>query len=111
MKYDLFYKEIRLGSITRKGSDFPSLFGQYSLLPFLKLEPSLLNQYITYSIQANQMMENQSKWIEFIEKEEHKYAELIDSEDWKLIDKDGKSHKTLIPIFCENNEIIWRWNS
>lgn len=107
MKYKLYYKEIELGYISYLDQDFPNLFGKYKLTSPLTKD---IDQYINYSIESNRLMiTSKSKWLEFINENGDKFHDLIESEDWKLIDEDGEAHLILVPNFCANNEIVWRW--
>ena len=71
----------------------------------------MISKYIQYSVKASIFMkEDEKKWQDLMEEEESKFIELFDSENWTLIDQNGKTHKILIPNFCDKNEIVWRWN-
>lgn len=112
MNYQLFFDDHQIGTITKKDEDFLNLFGTYDLLASTEKAHPFIFQYIQYSIQASMLMgEDEKKWEEFMEKEESKYMDLIETENWHLIDENGKTHKILVPIFHYNNEIIWRWNT
>lgn len=107
-KYDLFFQDIMIGKTTVKEYDFPSCFGEFELTN-MNL-PEHINDYISYSIEAQKLMEHdESEWEKFMEANEYKYADLIESEDWYLIDEQGKKEEILVPIF-EENGITWRWN-
>lgn len=111
MKYSLFFKELELAEIEQTSSDFPNLSGRYKLSSFDQKENQLLTEYINYSIKASVLMEEDEKeWLKLIETEEDQFIDFIESEDWNLIDKNGDKHPILIPIFCANSEIIWRWS-
>ncbi|WP_435264038.1 hypothetical protein [Tenacibaculum sp. nBUS_03] len=45
-----------------------------------------------------------------MEKKDPKFIDLIEYENWKLIDEKEKTHKIQIPNFGYKNEIVWRWN-
>lgn len=110
VKYKLLYKNLEVGSVEQLNADFPNLFGKYELNDSFLTNEILVKNYIQYSIQAYILMnQDEEKWIEFIGLEESKYEELIDSEDWKLIDEKNEVHKIMIPNFCDQNQIIWRW--
>ena len=110
MKYKLYHNQQHIGWIEQKDEDFPNLFGKYLLLPSILEKHDLLSRYIEYSIEANILLEeDELKWEMFAEKEEEKYVELIESEQWEMEDENHLIHKILVPQFLDNNEVIWRW--
>ncbi len=112
MLYQLLYKDLLLGTIQHIDSDFPNLSGRVSLINRGSDKNKLISDYVRYSIEANKLMNSdEKKWEAFIMVEEEKYTALIESNDWKLISEDGQTHHILVPNFCDNNEIIWRWNN
>ncbi len=111
MKYELYFKELKVASVAHSNSDFPNLSGRYSLALDLEKKNKLIHEYIVYSVQASIFMdEDEERWQEFMEEEEHKFFDLIECDDWKLISEKGELHPILIPNFIHNNEIVWRWN-
>ena len=111
MKYRLYHKDYEIGIINQLDQDFPNLFGKYELNENLEQENTLISQYVEYSVHASILMEtNEEKWQDFMEKGDPKFIDLIESENWKLIDEKEKTHKILIPNFCDKKEIVWRWD-
>ena len=109
-KYTLIHKDIEVARVTELYQDFPNLSGNYMLSEHLENENSFLFQYVEYSIKSDILMEeNYGEWEKFSEKEEIKYIDLIESKHWFLVDKTGKKHKIVIPLFYNNNYIGWRW--
>ncbi len=109
MKFKLFYKDLEIASVKQVSQDFPNLSGTYTLIA-TNSEDSLIIQYINYSIQASILMEeNTEKWEAFMEQEEHRYNQLIESQDWVLEAENKDKQNIIIPVFCYNNEIVWRW--
>lgn len=110
MKYRLYFEDRQIGTVEQLKADFPNLSGTYELLSSLEMDEKLIWAYIQYSIEADILFESdEKKWEVFIE-EESNFSELIDSEDWSLKDKSGETHKIMVPNFCDNNEIVWRWD-
>ena len=53
--------------------------------------------------------ESNEKWNAFTEENEIQFIDLIESEDWYL-KYDDRIELILIPIFCQDSGIIWRWS-
>ena len=111
MKYTLTYQKITVGTIEQNAADFPNLWGTYQLdLNAVNLVP-MLKAFIDYSVRAYELMEtDQELWVKSIEEEEWKYQDIIDSEEWELIDDQKQLHGILVPNFQTHNEIVWRWS-
>ncbi len=106
MNYSLFHRNIE-----QRNEDFPNLSGFFKANDGNNGKHKLVDEYINYSIESDALFsDDENNWLEFIEREESKYIELIESEVWKLVDENGKIHKILIPNFLDKNEIIFRWN-
>lgn len=111
MQYTLYFSNIKIGTVTQLDADFPNLSGTYELAASLVGKNQLFDNYIAYSVQSDTLMSrDMAAWEKFMEQEEHKYQELIDSENWKLIDEDGQPRSILIPIFGEDHRFVWRWS-
>jgi len=52
---------------------------------------------------------DEDEWNKFTEENETQFLDLIESENWYLRDGDHMN-PILIPNFCQNDEIVWRWN-
>ena len=102
-----------MGEVVEEDADFPSLFGQF--YPFVATEDNPLRRqlqnYIDYSVAADKIMEEESneKWEAYMEANEKQFMNLIEAEDWYLVYSD-RIELVLIPNFCQNNGIVWRWN-
>lgn len=100
-----------IGTVEQLDQDFPNLWGKYTLTENSIDSYNHIKNYIQYSIKADILMnEDEQQWLEFIATEESKFGKLIESEGWKLIDEKNDVHKILVPNFCDQNEIVWRWN-
>lgn len=109
--YTLFYKKIALAKVTCNDTDFFNNWGKYELNEDVIQIHSHLRDYIHFSMAASKLMEeDETKWDEFCSLEEPKYLDLIDSEDWTLVDSKGESNPIVIPGFCVNDELVWRWD-
>jgi hypothetical protein len=109
--YRLFYQDIEMGEVVETDYDFPNSFGTFQPKD-LGHDPLCqhLQNYIAYSIAADILMESgkEDGWQKFMEENEAQFLDLIETEDWRL---DGdQTVSILIPNFCQNNEIVWRWN-
>ena len=112
-RYQLFYNELLVGEVIELYREFPSLWGRYRLYSFN--EPNELikriQSYVEYSIEADRIaQEDEDTWHEFAGQRESQFQELIDSGDWFLVDEEGNRHNILVPIFCQDNGVIWRWS-
>ncbi len=111
-QYRLFYQDVEIGRVIQEDKDFPNLFGTF--LPIVENDqpplPDMIQQYIAYSIAADQLMQEgkQEEWGKFAGDNEPRFLDLIESDDWHLMDG-GTVEPILIPNFCQNNGIVWRW--
>ncbi len=115
--YRLFYQEIELGEVVRTEADFPSLFGTFHAKTLGAGELCRhLQDYITYCMAADTLIQSgqEDEWERFIQENEAQFLDLIETEDWHLLEDDPTEGNNLtailVPNFCQNNEIVWRWN-
>ncbi len=112
-RYRLFYRDIELGEVGEEDSDFPNLFGSFHPIAFdnQTLLSDHLQRYIAYSIAADGLMQegNEDEWDKFAAENEAQFLDLIETDDWHLSDE-GRIVGILIPNFCQNSKIVWRWN-
>ncbi len=114
MTYRLFYDDIDLGEVRHVDSDFPSSFGIWTpsqIEPTTDLRRHLLS-YIEHSIVSMALLDASDagpEWHEFAGREEPKYQDLIDSDQWKLVPSDGHPIRILIPLFRREGELTWRY--
>lgn len=109
--FELYWKAIHIGSLTETNWDMRSSgVIQYHFNYFEKENSgAILAAYIQHSILTGDYldsddMDNYYKMCE----EENQFLELINSPDWCLTDKDGKTIKILCPIFHSGDEITWQ---
>jgi hypothetical protein len=110
IKYDLCFGESRLASVTRTGADFPNLWGEFRLKESIREDDRLRHvvDYIDYSIRTAPLAEADQQ-DDARNAEEEKFIDLIDSNQWFLVDEKGQREPILIPIFHSEREIGWRW--
>ena len=115
--YQLFYQNVELGKVLPTEADFPSLWGTFQAKA---LGPGELCQhlqdYMNFCTAADALIQSgkEHEWEQFIQENEAPFLDLIETEDWHLVESDPMEgdHVTpiLVPNFCQNNEIVWRWN-
>ena len=110
MKYDLWFGESKLASVTRTGADFPSLWGEYQLEEGIREDDRLRHvvEYIDYSIRTAPLFEAARPHVPRVDEEDN-FIDLIESKQWFLLDEKGEREPILIPIFHSERDIGWRW--
>lgn len=115
MTSELYYGNILIGSVTDIKSDFPNLCGYFNLLlkpidvissqitEYIKFSPELMEFYL-YTSEINQKAES------ILLEKENLYENLINSNEWKLVDLNGEVTKILIPTFDKEGIISFRFN-
>jgi len=65
--------------------------------------------YITMSIEYGKLVmgNDQTALKAHVEQEESQYLDMINSEEWTVIDSDGSIHHILAPIFHPENYLVW----
>ena len=113
-QYRLFYKEVNLGEFISGDSDFPNMSGKFHSRAEADHETTRrhVHHYIEYCIAADKLMHSgdDAAWEEFIEKNEAQFLDLIETDDWTLRDE-NEVIPILVPVFYQNNEVVWRLNS
>ncbi len=94
-KFRLFWKDKELGAIADLSSDQPEMYGTLDppklKAPFRKL----------YEFMANE---------DNYEKDPPVDAELLNDENWYLVDEAGKRWEIFLPaIYPDDFTVIWRW--
>lgn len=115
MRSELYYGNILIGSITNTKSDFPNLCGHFNLLlKPIDIISSQITEYIKFSSELLEFYLNTSdidqKTEGILLEKENLYKNLIDSNDWKLVDLNGEETKILIPTFDKEGIINFRFN-
>ena len=112
-QYRLFYRDIQIGSVTQEDEDFPNLFGTFRPIAGNEQNPvyDQIQRYIAYSVAADQLMQEgrEEEWDRFAAEKEPQFLDLIETDDWCLKD-DEDVMPILVPRFCQDDGIVWRWN-
>lgn len=115
MTSELYYGNILIGSITDIKSDFPNLCGYFNLLlKPIDIISSQITEYINFSPELIEFYLNtceiDQKAENILLEKENLYQNLIDSNEWKLVDLKGEVTKILIPTFDKEGIITLRFN-
>ncbi len=118
MKFNLKYADILVGTVIKQNEDFPNLWGRFELVLSEKsLDDKIiirLAEFIKLSIRESDLVEREhlddvSKEFEQLNIDIEPYMDFIESEEWFLVDENGKENKILVPSFKSDNSILWRW--
>ncbi|MFD1603186.1 hypothetical protein ACFSJW_06200 [Flavobacterium artemisiae] len=111
-KFELYFKEIHIGSLTETNWDMRSAGNIIYHYDFYSedAQNSLLAALIRHSIKAD------IYWEEFGEdenyhkmcEEENQFLEIINTPDWYIVNEQHKKIKILCPLFHDNNQIVWQ---
>ena len=110
-KFTLYWKSIKIGILTETDWDMRSSGNIEYKYHYLNEDHknSHLSNYIKHSIQAIVYLESGDELnYNRMCKEETRFIDLINGTEWRIVDKDDKSHKILCPVFCEDNGITWQ---
>lgn len=107
--YQLLYDGNLLGTITEEDSDFPTVFGSYALDAEAGTRPGLERavEYVEWCVRTWPLIE-QNRYDE-VAAEEDQFMDLIESDGWVLRADDGREVPILIPVFCTDNKLNWRY--
>lgn len=107
--YTLLYAGEPLGTIVEDDADFPTLFGTYELDPIARERAGLAHvlEYIDWSVRTWPLVEQDR--VDELAAEEEQFAALIESEQWALRAADGRELPILIPAFCTEGRVNWRY--
>jgi len=111
-KYELYWKEIHIGSLTETNWDMRSSGDILYHFDFSSedSENSFLAASIRHSIKASTYFDeigDDEIYSQMCEEEEQ-YLDIINSSDWYLLNDKEETIKILCPIFHDNNEITWQ---
>ncbi len=112
-QYRLFYRDTEIGDVIQEDADFPNLFGTFC--PAAESHGATIHdriqRYIDYSVAADQLIQEgkEEEWERFCAENEAQFLDLIETDEWHLLSEKG-TEPILIPNFCQNSGIIWRWN-
>ena len=105
-RYDLWFGEWQLASVTRTGGDFPNLWGEFQLKEGIREDDRIRHvvDYIDFSIRTAPLVhadQQDDAWYA----EEDDFSDLIESNQWFLVDEKGQREPILIPIFIPNGKL------
>jgi hypothetical protein len=114
MVYKLYFKNFFIATVEHVYSDFPSLSGYYQLVDFgdADRETKMIREYISHSIESARYYENNEahkKRADELAKDDWKYVELLEGNEWHLESENGETIPILTPLFGDNQEIGWRY--
>ncbi len=119
MLYNLYLGSMRVGCVVEKDSDFPNLRGRIAydeavshpstneerrLVEFLELDRESMR---LIDVEHEQDVADE---LSAINAPLEKYQDLIETDDWYLVDEQGSKHPIRCPVLRESGEIVWRWN-
>ena len=119
MKYHLFLGELKIGKVVERDADFPNLWGRIEyetpLISPMTDEQKRLAEFLDLDRRSMALIEVEherdvTEELESLCVQMEPYQDLIDSEDWRLIDEAGKIHPILCPTLGQSGEICWRWH-
>ena len=109
-QYKLLFRDIEIGMIRQEDVDFPNVWGTFEPSPATD-HPEVrahVQRYIDYSREADKLiLQDDSEWDRFISQNESQFLDLIECDDWWLVDGAEERHPILIPNFCVNG-VVWR---
>jgi hypothetical protein len=119
-RYQLFFGTVKIGDVTETGSDFPNLWGDIVYDPALATprspEVARLINFIALNRESTRLLDMEhehdvaQQQAQVNAQLEASYLDLIESEDWNLIDEHGRELPILGPILRGDNELVWRWD-
>ena len=69
-----------------------------------------LNKESTRLIDREDIEDNAEEKARIDAESMNHFLDIIESEDWFLVDHNDQRHPILGPIFRNDDEIVWRWN-
>src|SRR5438874_6916473 len=103
--YKLFFGDVEIGTIRQEDCDFPNVWGGFEPSS-ARDHPDIrerIRRYMEYSREADRLMLQDDKpgseWDRFASQNEAQFLDLIECDEWWLIDAAGKRHPILIPNF------------
>lgn len=119
MKYNLFYRELVVGTIQREEVEWPWVHGKIELREgFLNDESELaekIKKFRELTIEEERLSEeseytdNSEELNAIYEREEKEFGDLIESNEWYLIEETKKEKiEICCPSFARDNYVSWR---
>lgn len=110
--FTLLYQGVNLGQITLSDWDFPNLTGAF--IPETAADhPEIrrrVKDYVQFRIEADRLARDTPHSLEeFLNLTEPAFSDLIDSDEWSLVDEQGRRLRILAPTFSPDGRVTWRW--
>jgi hypothetical protein len=120
-RFTLFFGPMEVGVVFQVEGDFPNQWGNIAIDPALTdpvtAEAMRMARFIVLNRESTRLADLHDGG-ELSREQEAVEAELaamgqafIDSEDWSLVNVLGHRLPILCPIFRDDDEIVWWWNS
>jgi hypothetical protein len=118
-RYDLVFGSLKVGVVIQTASDFPNLWGDIEYDPALAKsrspEVARFVRFVTLNRESTRLVDIEdeqdvSRELAEVNAELEGYTDYIESEDWYLIDADGRRFAIMCPILRGSGEIVWRWD-
>jgi len=119
MRYELHFREMKIGDVTEADADFPNLWGTITYDGSLQCPTSEEQKRLARFIELNrdsirlvdiEHEQDVSAELDAINKELEAFDDYIETDDWLLITQEGETLPILCPILRHDGEIVWRWN-
>ena len=119
MRYELYFREIKIGVVSDVESDFPNLWGTIaydeSLTQPTTDERKRLARFVELNRESIRLVDIEHEQdvtseLDAINKHLESYYDFIETDDWILVSDNGERIPILCPIFRHDGEIVWRWN-
>ncbi len=110
--YALFYRGVNLGRVASSGRDLPTSAG--ILIPdTADDQPEIrhrVKDYVQFRIEEDRLARDSPHSLEeFLELTEPGFSDLINSNEWELVDEQGAHLGILAPAFSADGMVTWSW--
>ncbi len=119
MRYELYFRDMKIGDITEDDADFPNLWGTITYNESINRPTTEEQERLARFVELNQDSirlvdveheQDVSAELDVINKELEAFNDYIETDDWLLVTDHGKRLPILCPILRHDGEIVWRWN-
>ena len=119
--YELYHGSLKVGTVTNTDSDFPNLWGTIAYELWLSnphsLEGARFARFVALNKESIRLVDSEherdtSREQAVVNAElETEFMDYIESEEWRLVDGRGRDLPILCPIFRDDHELVWRWDT
>jgi hypothetical protein len=110
--YFLFVRDVRLGRVVPSDSESSTPSGTFtpeSATDHPQIRRRVAN-YIQFRAEADQLAHDSPHSLEeFLDLTEPEFADLINSNEWSLVDPQGNRFAILAPNFSAGRTLTWQW--